>query len=302
MKGGPTTLKAAKSKLTRRKNEAKKADREVFELREALKIAVESARRAKKNQEDAEFELEVLKRKTNVEEIFWRFPHLGKYILDELDDESLVKCREVNKWWQDFVNGQRTSYVRNITKCFGLSKMPLQKKLQKESLEMLKELSHFANRYYTAEYEGPQRKSLILLDLLNEGYYTDLEKSITFYLCELIIDNSDDKNPVDQYGYSMLHTAAMDDNPKIYQMVMTKNKDKNPMNPKYRNTPLHEAARNNHIEVCKVILNGVKEWNPKDLWGETPYDIAKKLDHKDICELFEPAHPKQRGNKKRRVE
>ena len=302
MKGGPTTLKAAKAKLIRRKNLTKKADREVFELRQALKVAMNSARIAKKNQEDAEFELEVLKRKTNVEEIFWRFPHLGKNILEELDNKSLVKCREVNKWWQDFVNGQRTSYVRNITKCFSLSKMPLQKKLGKESLEMLKELSHFANRYYTTDYEGPHRKSLILVDLLNEGYCTDLERSITFYLCELIIDNSDDKNPVDQYGFSILHNAAIDDNPKIYQMVMKKNKDKNPMSPKYRNTPLHEAVTNNHIEVCKVILNEVQEWNPKDILGETPYDIAKRLDHKNICELFESAHPKQRGNKKRRVE
>ena len=178
MKGGSTTLKAAKAKLTRRKNEAKKADREVFELREALKVAMIGARRAKKNQEDAEFELEVLKRKTNIEEIFWRFPHLGQNILEELDNKSLVNCREVNKWWQDFADGQRTSYIRNITKCFSLSKMPLQKKLQRESLEMLKELSRFASRYYTSEYEGPRRKSLILLDLLNEGYYTDLEKSI----------------------------------------------------------------------------------------------------------------------------
>ena len=141
MKGGPTTLKAAKAKLTRRKNETKKADREVLELREALKVALTSARRAKKNQEDAEFELEVLKRKKNVEEIFWRFPHLGKNVLEELDNESLVKCREVNKWWQDFVDGQRISYVRNITKCFGLLKMPLQKKLQSKRRETLETLT-----------------------------------------------------------------------------------------------------------------------------------------------------------------
>ena len=299
MKGGPTTLKAAKAKLTRRKKLTKKADREVFELEEALKVAVNSARLAKKNQEDAEFELEVLKRKTNVEEIFWRFPHLGKNILEELDDESLVKCREVNKWWQEFVDGQKTSYVRNITKCIGLSKMPVQNKLQKESLTMLKELSHFVRIYYTTEYEGPHRKSLILTDLLHR-----FMESLSFYLCDLIIDNSEDKNPLDNYGYSVLYNAASGNKPKIYQMIMKKNNDKNPMHPEfYVGTPLHVAVKNNHIEVCKVILDGVQEWNPKDFWGRTPYDIAKKLDHKNICELFESAHPKQiqRGNKKRRL-
>ena len=147
MQGGPKALKAAKAKLKRRKNLVNKAHSEVFELEKALEAAVDKVRKAEKNHEDAEFELEVLKRKTNIEEIFWRFPHLGKNILEELDNESLVKCREVNKWWQDFVDGQRTSYVRNITKCIGLSKVPLPKKLHKESLEMLKELSHFASRY-----------------------------------------------------------------------------------------------------------------------------------------------------------
>ena len=305
MKGGPTTLKAAKSKLTRRKNEAKKADREVFELREALKIAVESARRAKKNQEDAEFELEVLKRKTNVEEIFWRFPHLGLNILEELDNESLVKCRKVNKWWQDFVDGQRISYIRSIKKCFGLSKMLVQKKLQKENLKMLKEASSYAgSRFYTAKFQGFYRKSLIIFDLLCASKYHCAKSAIPIclYLCDLIIDNSEDKNPVDKDGFTVLHNAALINNEEMYQMVMEKNIDKNPIHPKFGNTPLHEAAENNRFELCKVILNGIQDWNPKDRYGKTPYDYAKAKGHKNICELFESAHPKERGNKKRRLE
>ena len=312
MKGGPATLKAAKAKLTRRKNAAKKADREVFELNEALKIAVNSARRARKNQEDAEFELEVLKRKTNVEEIFWRFPHLGKNILEELDNESLVKCREVNKWWQDFVDGQRTSYVRNITKCIGLSKISLLKKLQKENLKMLKEVSHFASStYYDSSYEGPHRKLNMLIDLicrsnsdhaLGMDYLSKFVLPKSLYLCELIIDDSEDKNPVDEKGSNVLHKAALINNAHMYQLIMGKNIDKNPIHTKWGGTPLHEAARNNHFEVCKVILNGIQDCNPKDKYGETPYDIAKKKGYKNICGLFESAYQRERKNKKRRLE
>ena len=167
MKGGPKELKAAKAKLTRRINLVKKAHRNAFELREALKVAENTIRKAEKDRDDAEFELEVLKRNTNVEEIFWRFPHLGQNILEELDNESLVKCREVNKWWQDFVDGQRIAYVRNIKKCLGLSKMSVQKKLKKESLKILKQACRFAGcYYYTPRFEGLHRKSLIILDLL----------------------------------------------------------------------------------------------------------------------------------------
>lgn len=243
-----------------------------------------------------------MKRSSNVEEIFWRFPHLGQNILEELDHKSLVKCREVNKWWQDFVDGQRTSYVQNIKNCLGLSKMTVQKKLKKESLNMLKEACRFASRYYTTDYEGPHRKSSIIFGLLCRSKYTDCSfgKStipICLFLCDLIIDNSEDKNPVDKRGYTVLHNAAIVNNVQMYRMVMEKNIDKNPIHPKFGNTPLHEAAEKNLFELCKVILNGVQDWNPKDRYGKTPYDYAKEQGHKNICQLFESAHPKQKGNK-----
>ena len=315
MKGGPKELKAAKAKLTRRINLVKKAHRNAFELREALKVAENTIRKAEKDRDDAEFELEVLKRNSNVEEIFWRFPHLGQNILEELDNQSLVKCREVNKWWQDFVDGQRISYIRKIKKCFGLSKMLVQKKLQKENLKMLEEASSYAgSRFYTAKFEGFYRKSLIIFDLLCASKYQCAKSAIPIclYLCDLIIDNSEDKNFVDKHGYTVLHNAAIVDNVQMYQMLMEKYIDKNPIHPRFGNTPLHEAAENNRFEVCKVILNGIKDWNPRDNYGKTPYDYAKEKGHTNICELFESAHPKQvktslahprqRGNKKRRLE
>ena len=302
MQGGPKALKAAKAKLKRRKNLVNKAHSEVFELEIALEAAVDKVRKAEKNHEDAEFELEVLKRKTNIEEIFWRFPHLGQNILEELDNESLVKCREVNKWWQDFVDGQRTSYIRNIEKCIGLSKMSVQKRLQKERLPILKKVSKLSSSYYTPKYAEPYRKTTMLLDLMCHQYSED-DKYLSLYLAELIIDNSEDKNPVDKQNHSVLHNIAMVDNATMYQMIMGKNTDINPRHVRYGNTPLHVAAKYNHFEVYKVIVNGlsVEDWNPKDKYGETPYDIAKTKGFKNICELFESANPKQMKNKKRRL-
>ena len=127
MEGGPKILKAAKAKLVRRKFLVQKADKEVLVLEKtikaaqvALKVAKDKARVAEENCEEAEFELEVLKRKTNIEEIFWRFSHLGRQILEELDNQSLVKCYEVNKWWQKFMNGQKTVYIQKIQKNIGV--------------------------------------------------------------------------------------------------------------------------------------------------------------------------------------
>ena len=179
--------------------------------------------------------------------------------------------------------------------------MLVQKKLQKENLKMLKEASSYAgSRFYTAKFHGFYRKSLIIFDLLIKSKPKST-LPICLYLCDLIIDNSEDKNPVDKHGCTVLYNAAILDNVQFYQMVMEKNIDKNPIHKQFGNTPLHEAAGKNRFELCKVILNGIQDWNPKDRCGKTPYDYAKAKGHKNICELFESAHPNQRGKKKRRL-
>ena len=112
MEGGPKIFKAAKAKFVRRKFLVQKADKEVLVLKKALEAGKCKARVAQENCEEAEFELEVLKRKTNMEEIFWRLSYLGRQNLEELDNQSLVKCYKVNKWWQKFMDGQKTVYIR----------------------------------------------------------------------------------------------------------------------------------------------------------------------------------------------
>ena len=59
-------------------------------------------------------------------------------------------------------------------------------------------------------------------------------------LCKLIIENVEDKNPRDKFGW----------------------------------TPLHQAAVLGHLSVCKLILENVKDKNPADDEGQTPKDIA----------------------------
>ena len=85
--------------------------------------------------------------------------------------------------------------------------------------------------------------------------------------------------------------------------ILGKNTDKNPRHVRYGNTPLHVAAKYNHFEVYKVIVNGlcVEDWNPEDKYGGTLYDIVKTKGFKNICEFFESAHPKEMKNKKRRL-
>jgi len=54
-------------------------------------------------------------------------------------------------------------------------------------------------------------------------------------------------------------------------------------------TPLHLAACENQIEVIKHLLKKNVNLSPKDRWGNTPLDDAKKFKNKDIAALLNKA-------------
>ena len=312
MKGGPRTLKAAKAKLARRKKLVEKAYNEVSELEEALKatqIALEAAkgkaRVAEENYEEAEFELEVIKRKTNIEEIFWRFSHMGHQILDELDNQSLVECCKVNKWWKQFINGQKTVYIRKIQMNIGVSNVATEKKLVKESLEKLKGLDEDSE--YLLESKVPALNNLVgRLDYQEGWKKRELDPAFGYpsamYLTKLIINSTKDPetftytanpaNPNAKY-LSVLHFAAFNNNLEVYRMIIQKVKDKNPS---YGtgDTPLHFAARKGHFSIAELIVNNIDDLNPRNNKGQTPFDCA--IVHKDIQKLIETAMSKQIEN------
>ena len=61
--------------------------------------------------------------------------------------------------------------------------------------------------------------------------------------------------------------------------------DKNPAN-EDGITPLHNAARAGHLEICKLILQNVDMKNPPDSTGETLFDLAKENGFEAICNLI----------------
>ena len=58
---------------------------------------------AQKNVNAIELEIEAIKVKGQIEETFLRFPHIAEQILEILDIQSLSKCQEVGKSWQNFI-------------------------------------------------------------------------------------------------------------------------------------------------------------------------------------------------------
>ena len=54
-----------------------------------------------------------------MEEIFKRFAGLGKRILDQIDDKKLAECRKINQRWKNFIDQEKTIWIRMIKKQVG---------------------------------------------------------------------------------------------------------------------------------------------------------------------------------------
>ena len=49
-----------------------------------------------------------------MESIFSKIPDLGEKIFKELDNQSLVKCKEVQRSWYNFINEEKVIWFRII--------------------------------------------------------------------------------------------------------------------------------------------------------------------------------------------
>ena len=67
------------------------AQNEVVSAKNEVVVAQKNLEDAKHEKECIRYKIEGIKRKGKIEEIFWRFPHLGLDILENLDNQHLTK-------------------------------------------------------------------------------------------------------------------------------------------------------------------------------------------------------------------
>ena len=274
-------------------------------MEQNIKIATEKklrqelvVKKAKLTLEQAEFdlkvldfELEFLKRTGKIEEIFWRFPHIGRKIFEKISDAYVKECKTVNKWWGNFIDEQKMLLLRLLRNhiCF-----PLLKKLQQYDLKILHRLAKHVHFYYVKHalligtkyvpvcHNNSKCKEFNILGLIiSKSHEEDLE------LSKIMIENMTIKNPKDREGNSLLHRAARNRQEplEILKYMIENIDDKNPKDQKQR-TPLHEAAFWGHLELYKLIIEHIDEKYPKDRDGRTPLHDAAKSGHFEITKLI----------------
>ena len=245
-------------------------------------------------------------KKFPIEEIFAILPNLNEDIFGRLDNRSLVSCREVSKTWQEYVDSQRVYWIRQILK-FNPSQSKFHGEwkivLEKTPIESLKKFAKCV--LVTSKEESPIYVAGGIGDVelfnsvkektgLSENYKDDDEMT-PFHtaaynnrlsLCEVIIEQLQDKNPDNCHGLTPLHYAAWGGHLEICKLIMTSVQDKNPGNKKGC-TPLHFAASKGHYNVCNLLLDIVDDKNLRNIInGDTPLHGASYYGHVNICQLI----------------
>ena len=83
-----------------------------------------------------------------MEEVFSRFSDLGKTIFDQLDGKSLALCRKVCKPWKNFVDQEKTIWIRMIQKHIGEPSQDWQNSVSKASTDKIRQLAIAVCQFY----------------------------------------------------------------------------------------------------------------------------------------------------------
>ena len=303
------SFSVAKTNLAKKESLVKKARNKLKKLEKEFEKAEEELEAAESDWEVAQFQVEIFKRKRNIEELFWRFPHIGEQILEKIDNSSVANCRKVNKWWCNFVDQGKALVIRRIQRHICISKEKLRKSLNKLSLEVLTKFEDRARMFRKfADYGNASLKN----NLKNRESYTveecrkkifmslisDLGKSnsepFTILVCNLMLDNMDSKNPTCELYGTSLHAIVRFDNLVMFKLIFEKMENKNPKD-ESGHTLLHIAAKNGCFRICKFILENsdTGNINEPNRYGKTPLNLAKENNHNKICKFLRSAISEQ---------
>ena len=210
-----------------------------------------------------------------LENFCMRFPHLSEDIFGELDYKSLIKFREVSKFWSENIHEQRIYWIRKIEQC------------TEKITEFKKEWKIVVRKRPVQVLKLIEEVTRTLRDLARSSQtMSPLHIAAKFHLglFKVIAPKFEDKNPANSFGDTPLLCAVKIGHLDICSYII-KNVDENKKNPadQIGFTPLHYAAILNNLKIYKLIAENVEEKHPQDNMGITPLHIAVQNGHLDIC-------------------
>ena len=95
-------------------------------------------------------------------------------------------------------------------------------------------------------------------------------------LCKYIISKTRVKNPT-----TKLTMTLEDSETKSSKFSIAV--EKSPFNFDSEMTPFHLAAMNGNLDLCKIIMDNIENFNPRNFEGNTPLLMAATNGHFEVC-------------------
>ena len=244
-----------------------------------------------------------------MEEVLARFPHLGDKIFQSLDPHSLIKCKEVSRTWEDFMKVAKSSYLRVIHWYTNFSVSLTKKIVEKFGAAII--IVSILREIFGNFTRGKKQNSEYLQYQMNTPLHLAANRGqLAAY--QLIMENIDNKNPAHCISPEMqvlnkekeesflgfgsnistpLHLAAKNGHLSVCKLIIENVSDKNPISQATQQwinhwTPFHLAAHNGHFSVCKLLIDNISEKNPGDHTGWTPLHSAAQNGHLRVVKLI----------------
>ena len=243
-----------------------------------------------------------------------RFPTLAVIILNNLDDQSLVKFKKTNRGNLEFIIQERFYWIRILKKhneYFETNKESWKKAISKTSTEFIKKLAKTTTSFFKVTSKSFIQMNLQVTPLFVAAYDGDIEffqqvKEKTFdsdqtpkqpdmstiiaaafggniALCRQLLQISDNKNHYGKDGITPLHYIAGTNNLEVFKLFHAASEVKNPKMTQSQRTPLHIAAELGYLDTCKFIIGEEDDKNPADSNGVTPLHLAAQDGYTEIC-------------------
>ena len=232
-----------------------------------------------------------------MEEVLLRFHQIGKKIFEELDNQSLAKCREVNESWGLFIDGEKTIPFRIIKSLTDVPDTYLKKNFAKADLasvsELVKNIQHAYSEVHHEQHNFKYGRFGLGLDV---GFIierkidgkqswprlriTSNARVLSKTIKKCVKRNSERpiKNLLAKLNTGKLFLTPKGDLSKSHPTNLSNGCGE---------TVLHFAAKNGYLNVCKLIAENIQEKNPENFREATPLQWAEENDQYSVVEYFQ---------------
>ena len=224
----------------------------------------------------------------NVKGLMQKFPHLPEKIFQKLDSESLSKCKEVARSWENIIDGRNYPWLRIVN-------IP----------SILREKNSYLHiAAATGQIEAfdtaiNQEKDENIRNDHDETPFLVACKNGRFKIVQLLLRNTDLKinfNAIDNHwGYSGFHFACQQGHFDVVKTLVEttaglsidlKAKTKNSNS----DSVFHLACTNDNSAVVKILMKNAAaldiDLNEEDSIGMSPFFLACHHDSTEMVEIF----------------